>query len=182
MSASLPEEPSPAQRWFALAIEDLAAARVLIAEGSVALRIAGFLAQQAAEKALKAGLFAASVGVPRIHGLNQLLARYPSVGAPDVDPDDLDLLDPWVIDGDTLPISRTSDAPTPTNCCLPPSALLTPSRLRNQASNQAPETTKPPNNPNRPSSPFLRKSIEHGSRSFSHRMQVRCNRAVGLTM
>ena len=99
MSASLPEEPSPAQRWFALAIEDLAAVRVLIAEGSVALRIAGFLAQQAAEKALKAGLFAASIAVPRIHGLNQLLARYPSVGAPDVDPDDLDLLDPWVIDG-----------------------------------------------------------------------------------
>lgn len=59
MSASLLGEPSPAQRWFALAIEDLAAARVLIAEGSVALRIAGFLAQQAAEKALKAGLFAA---------------------------------------------------------------------------------------------------------------------------
>lgn len=99
MSASLPEEPSPAQRWFALATEDLAAARVLIAEGSVALRIAGFLAQQAAEKALKAGLFAASISVPRIHGLNQLLARYPSVGAPDVNPDDLDLLDPWVIDG-----------------------------------------------------------------------------------
>jgi HEPN domain-containing protein len=99
MSAPLPKEPSPAQRWFALAIEDLAAARVLIAEGSVALRIAGFLAQQAAEKALKAGLFAASIAVPRIHGLNQLLARYPSVGAPDVDPDDLDLLDPWVIDG-----------------------------------------------------------------------------------
>jgi HEPN domain-containing protein len=71
----------------------------LIAEGSVALRIAGFLAQQAAEKALKAGLFAASISVPRIHGLNQLLARYPSVGAPDVDLDDLDLLDPWVIDG-----------------------------------------------------------------------------------
>ena len=99
MSASLPEGPSPAQRWFALATEDLAAARVLIAEGSVALRIAGFLAPQAAEKALKAGLFAASIAVPRIHGLNQLLARYPSVGAPDVDPDDLDLLDPWVFDG-----------------------------------------------------------------------------------
>ena len=59
MSASLPDEPSPAQRWFALAIEDLAAARILIADGSAALRIAGFIAQQAAEKALKAGLFAA---------------------------------------------------------------------------------------------------------------------------
>lgn len=99
MSASPPEEPTPAQRWFALAEEDLAAAQILIAEGSAALRIAGFLAQQAAEKALKAGLFAASIAAPRIHGLNQLLARYPSTSAPNVDIDDLDLLDPWVMDG-----------------------------------------------------------------------------------
>lgn len=99
MSASPPDEPSPAQRWFALAEEDPAAAQILIADGSAALRIAGFLAQQAAEKALKAGLFAASIAAPRIHGLNQLLARYPSGRTPVVDPDDLDLLDPWVIDG-----------------------------------------------------------------------------------
>jgi HEPN domain-containing protein len=99
MSAPPPEEPSPAQRWFVLAIEDLAAARILIADGSAALRISGFLAQQAAEKVLKAGLLDASIAVPRIHGLNQLLGRYPSNGAPDVNPDDLDLLDPWVIDG-----------------------------------------------------------------------------------
>jgi HEPN domain-containing protein len=114
INVSRPEEPSPAQRWFALAIEDLAAARVLIAEGSVALRIAGFLARQAAEKALKAGPFAASITVPRIHRLNQLLARYPRAGAPDVDPDDLDLLDPWVIDGRyaaDLPDLERSEAP-----------------------------------------------------------------------
>ena len=78
MSASPPDEPSPAQRWFALAEEDLAAAQILIADGSAALRIAGFLAQRAAEKALKAGPFAASIAAPRIHGFNQLLARYPS--------------------------------------------------------------------------------------------------------
>ena len=99
MSALPPDEPTPAQRWFALAEEDLAAARVLIADGSAALRIAGFLAQQAAEKALKAGLFAALLGAPRIHGLNQLLSRYPTASAPRVDVDDLDMLDPWVIDG-----------------------------------------------------------------------------------
>jgi len=99
MSALLPEEPSPAQRWFALAVDDLAAAHVLVADGSTALRIAGFLAQQAAEKSLKAGLFAASVAAPRIHGLSQLLALYPHPRAPVVDPDDLDMLDPWVIDG-----------------------------------------------------------------------------------
>ena len=50
MGASLADEPTPAQRWFALAEDDLAAARILVADGSAALRIAGFLAQQAAEK------------------------------------------------------------------------------------------------------------------------------------
>jgi HEPN domain-containing protein len=92
-------EPSPAQRWFRLAEEDLIAARVLLRDGSAALRIAGFLAQQAAEKALKAGLFAANAAVPRIHGLSQLHASYPPAGTPDIDHDDLDILDPWVIDG-----------------------------------------------------------------------------------
>jgi len=99
MSASLPDDATPAQRWFSLAEQDIAAARILIKDGSVALRIAGFLAQQAAEKALKAGLFSLGLTVPRIHGLNQLLDRYPIDGSPDVDRDDLDLLDPWVIDG-----------------------------------------------------------------------------------
>ena len=92
-------EPSPAQRWFRLAEEDPIAARVLLRDGSAALRIAGFLAQQAAEKALKAGLFDANAAVPKIHGLSQLHASYPPAGTPDIDHDDLDILDPWVIDG-----------------------------------------------------------------------------------
>ena len=100
MSDQRPDtEPSPAQRWFRLAEEDLIAARVLLRDGSAALRIAGFLAQQAAEKALKAGLFAANAAVPKIHGLSQLHASYPPAGTPDIDHDDLDILDPWVIDG-----------------------------------------------------------------------------------
>jgi HEPN domain-containing protein len=99
MNASLPDEPTPAQLWFALAEQDIAAARILINEGTTALRIAGFLAQQSAEKALKAGLFSLGMSAPRIHGLNQLLDRYTAGSAPDVDRDDLDLLDPWVIDG-----------------------------------------------------------------------------------
>jgi HEPN domain-containing protein len=92
-------EPTPAQRWFRLAAEDLVAARILLKDGSAALRIAGFLAQQAAEKALKAGLFAGNLTAPKIHGLRQLRATYPVVGSPDVDEDDLDMLDPWVLDG-----------------------------------------------------------------------------------
>lgn len=100
MSDQRPDtEPSPALRWFRLAEEDLIAARVLLRDGSAALRIAGFLAQQAAEKALKAGLFAANAAVPKIHGLSQLHASYPPAATPDIDHDDLDILDPWVIDG-----------------------------------------------------------------------------------
>ena len=100
MSDRPPEiEPSPAQRWFRLAEEDLIAARVLLRDGSAALRIAGFLAQQAAEKALNAGLFAANSAVPKIHGLSQLHASYLPDRAPDIDPEDLEILDPWVIDG-----------------------------------------------------------------------------------
>ncbi len=91
-------ELTPAQRWFRLAEEDLVAAGILLNEGSAALRISAFLAQQAAEKALKAGLFATEVAVPKIHGLHQLLASYPR-DAPVIDIDDLDILDPWVIDG-----------------------------------------------------------------------------------
>ena len=56
-------------------------------------------AQQAAEKALKSGLFAANAAVPKIHGLSQLHASYPPAGTPDIDHDDLDIDDPWVIDG-----------------------------------------------------------------------------------
>ncbi|MDY7104223.1 MAG: HEPN domain-containing protein [Actinomycetota bacterium] len=93
-----PPEPTPPQRWFRLAEEDLHAGRVLVAEGSAALRIAGFLAQQAAEKALKAGLLASSTHPPRIHGLRQLQQLLP--GEPDATlDDDLDVLDPWVIVG-----------------------------------------------------------------------------------
>ena len=99
MTATPPDEPTPAQRWFALATEDLTAAWILLADGTVALRIAGFLAQQAAEKALKAGLFAVSIPAPKIHGLQQLLSHYPHGDAPEIDLDDLALLDPWVIEG-----------------------------------------------------------------------------------
>jgi len=35
------DEPTPAQRWFRLAEDDLAAALVLVHDGTAALRIAG---------------------------------------------------------------------------------------------------------------------------------------------
>ena len=126
------DEPTPAQRWFRLAEDDLAAALVLVHDGTAALRIAGFLAQQAPEKALKAGLFAARLAVPKIHGLRQLHAAHPTVGSPDLDEDDLDLLDPWVIDrryAADLPDLETMEA----NELLAPSQRIV-DRVRTQIS------------------------------------------------
>jgi len=100
MSDQPPEpEMTPAQRWFRLAEQDLAAAGVLLRDGSSALRIVGFLAQQAAEKALKSGLLALGASPPRIHDLSQLNALYPTTYSSHISDDVLDLLDPWVIDG-----------------------------------------------------------------------------------
>ena len=72
MSDTPADEASPAERWFRLAEQDLEAAKVLLADGSAAMRIAAFLSQQAAENALKAGLIAVGVHPPHIHGLRQL--------------------------------------------------------------------------------------------------------------
>ena len=40
-----------------------------------------------------------AVEYPKIHGLTELLSRFAADRGPDVDPDELDTLDPWVIDG-----------------------------------------------------------------------------------
>jgi HEPN domain-containing protein len=94
------DEIPPAQRWFRLAEQDLEAAQVLLADGSAAMRIVAFLSQQTAEKALKAELIAVGVHPPHVHGLRQLhdaLAENALDLALQIE--DLDLLDPWVIDG-----------------------------------------------------------------------------------
>ena len=122
MSDQQPEgDIAPWHRWLRLADEDLLAARVLVREGSAALRIAGFLAQQAAEKALDAGLFAAQTTVPKIHGLRQLHASYPDNRSPHVVLDDLDRLDPWIIDGRYAADLPDSNCSRPTRCSPRPS-------------------------------------------------------------
>jgi HEPN domain-containing protein len=93
------ENPPPAARWLRLADEDLSAGGVLLASEDVTRRIACFLAQQAAEKALKAGLLATGQIFPKIHGLTELLAQFPDYQRPDLEADELDELDPWIIDG-----------------------------------------------------------------------------------
>ncbi len=64
--------------WLRHAAEDLAAARVLAASPGIAPRHACFLAQQAAERALKAVLSAEGTAVPRSHDLAQLRAAIKS--------------------------------------------------------------------------------------------------------
>jgi HEPN domain-containing protein len=108
-----PQPEPPAKRWLHLAQEDLAAARAILGVADVAPRIACFPSQQAAEKALKAGLISADQQFPKIHGLTRLLALYPDAIRPELNDDDLDLLDPWVIDGRyaaDLPVVGSAEA------------------------------------------------------------------------
>ena len=78
--------------WLALAREDLEAARALSADARISSRIIANLAQQAVEKALKAGIVAgitsAGVDPPRTHDLERL-ARLQSAFELPVSNDDL---------------------------------------------------------------------------------------------
>ena len=60
------------EEWFRYADDDLAAARIMIAEGSLPNPIC-FHAQQAGEKALKGYLAANDCHVRKIHALDELL-------------------------------------------------------------------------------------------------------------
>lgn len=77
------ESPGPAhaqaQRWLRWAGEDLVAARHSAADAEIASRVACGLAQQAAEKAIKALLVAADLDPPKTHNLLRL-ARMPHRG------------------------------------------------------------------------------------------------------
>ena len=64
-------------RWLGYALGDLDAARARPGR-HVRPRIVAFNAQQAAEKALKAALTLAGVGLPRTHDLDDLRNRLPS--------------------------------------------------------------------------------------------------------
>ena len=72
---SEPERHARVGYWLGLAREDLEAARTLCADARIPSRIPAYLAQQAAEKALKAGVAAAGVEPPRTHDLDRLARR-----------------------------------------------------------------------------------------------------------
>jgi HEPN domain-containing protein len=106
----------PAVWWLRMAIGDLAAARAVLAADRAPDRGAAYLAQQSAEKAIKAAIVATGFDPPRIHDLNRLAfalplfdgwasppdltrltaavvgARYPDPDEPAYEPDEVELL------------------------------------------------------------------------------------------
>lgn len=73
-----PEHIATTRRWLQYALEDLQAARVLMQSTDSAPRHACWLAQQAAEKALKAILVFLQTEPPRTHNLDALRNRLPT--------------------------------------------------------------------------------------------------------
>lgn len=94
-----PDQPEDeTRRWLRFAEEDLLIARSVLGNRDPAFRVAGFLTQQAAEKALKAVFVAYDLGVPKIHDLFALADNLP-VSTQELDRDDLQLLNPWITAG-----------------------------------------------------------------------------------
>jgi HEPN domain-containing protein len=79
----------PIRYWLELAFEDLAAARYLAADPTLAARLAAGHAQQAAEKALKAVIVASGREPPRSHDLVALAHGAQGVVSLTVDEDAL---------------------------------------------------------------------------------------------
>jgi HEPN domain-containing protein len=101
-------EPTPAQSWLGRAEADLYVARLVLGDEGAALWIAAFHSQQAAEKAIKAGLIAQGVQPPKSHNLQELIALVDTESP--LDPADAELLNPWAVEGryaaDTPDVSR----------------------------------------------------------------------------
>lgn len=66
------ERMSETQRWLRFAAEDMLAAQALLTDRHLPPRLACWLSQQAAEKALKAALIFHQIDFPRTHDLDLL--------------------------------------------------------------------------------------------------------------
>ena len=72
------EQNAEVQRWLSYAQEDLVAAELLVGQRAIASRHVCWLAQQAAEKALKAVLIFLQIDFPRRHDLDALRNLIPA--------------------------------------------------------------------------------------------------------
>ena len=97
MTDQAPESES--ERWQRESEEELRVAEVMAAHVEIPDRVAGFHAHLAAEKALKALLVRRGVPMPRIHDLFGLHRLLPVDDQGRFDEADLELLNPWTIEG-----------------------------------------------------------------------------------
>ena len=93
---STPE--AEARRWLAYSRSDLAAAEELLQKPENYPRQVCFLAQQAAEKALKAALVFADISVPRSHDLDALRNLLPEGWQVKSEQPDLASLSVWAVE------------------------------------------------------------------------------------
>jgi HEPN domain-containing protein len=97
--SDLPDSPAEeAARWLTFASDDLMTADTILEHQDRAFRIASFLAQQAAEKALKAVLIEHTMDVPRVHDL-VAIARLLPVAIEALDQAQLEELSGWAVEG-----------------------------------------------------------------------------------
>ncbi len=94
-----PEAEQEVGRWLQEAQEELRVARYLSEAEELPARAACFHAHLAAEKALKALVLRNGSAIPRVHDLVALERMLPADLRSLVDPDDLDLLNPWAMQG-----------------------------------------------------------------------------------
>lgn len=94
-----PEISDEARPWLDQSVEDLRAARHLATDPEVPARLAAFLAHLSAEKALKGALIARGIATRKVHDLVALQAALLPADAAVVSAADVDLLNPWNIEG-----------------------------------------------------------------------------------
>lgn len=110
---SEPEHVTEACRWLRYAHEDLSGAAGMGEQGQGVPRHACWLAQQAAEKAIKGALVLLQIDFPKTHDLDLLCTLLPEDWKAKSDPGDLAELSEWSVEarypGD-WPEVRTADA------------------------------------------------------------------------
>jgi HEPN domain-containing protein len=99
MSDPSPEDLAEAERWMREADEEIAVAARIASEPDLPGRVACFHAHLAAEKAIKSLQIRRAIPVRRIHNLVQLVRGLPAEDSTAFAPADLNLLNPWTIDG-----------------------------------------------------------------------------------
>jgi HEPN domain-containing protein len=99
MSGPSPEELAEADHWLREAGEELAVAERVASDEELPGRVACFHAHLAAEKALKSLQIRRGVVVRKVHNLAALADELPQRDQQLLDDADLDMVNPWTIDG-----------------------------------------------------------------------------------